>query len=386
MSGRVEGLLRAFVMRHPATRPLARVVKQSLGRVARLVGVAPRRISPAVAPVSAGVPDMAVPEGSGITAVELHACTLFYSYLRLRGIAGVERARWRSDAAIRAAFVARVRVADALPQQKCEVLTVHADGSVEFALEALVDRAHPPAAMVVELGFDGPMRPFPLQVLLPAAQLRDLRTLMPDFQQATRDLAASAGRRPRLLDLGGRARSRNQLSEYFPDCDVTVFDIVAADEVDVVGDAHELGRHFPPETFDFVMSISVFEHLLMPWKVAIELGRVMRTGGIAMVHTHQTEGMHDTPWDFLRFSDTAWSGIFNRYTGFEVIKADLSRYLHVIPAVILEPVGDMENAGGFQCSTVLVRKTGPALVEWPVPLGEVVKSSYPQGPAAHVPG
>jgi len=316
--------------------------------------------------------------------VELHACTLFYSYLRLRGIAGVAGTRWRGDAAIREGFSATVRCAGVTPQQKLEVLRVHADGSVEFALEALVDRACPPAEIVLDLGYGGAARPFPLPVLLPAAQLRDLRSLMPEFQQATRDLAAS-GRKPRLLDLGGRARSRNQLSEFFPGCEVTVFDIVAAPEVDVVGDAHELGRHFPPDSFDFVMSISVFEHLLMPWKVVIEMGKVMRTGGIAMIHTHQTEGMHDQPWDFLRFSDTAWSGLFNRYTGFEVIKADLSRYLHVIPAVILEPVGDMENAGGFQCSTVLVRKIGPALVDWPVPLGEVVKSSYPQGADAHAP-
>jgi hypothetical protein len=27
----------------------------------------------------------------------------------------------------------------------------------------------------------------------------------------------------------------------------------------------ELSRHFPPETFDFSNSFSVFEHLIMPW-------------------------------------------------------------------------------------------------------------------------
>jgi hypothetical protein len=219
--------------------------------------------------------------------------------------------------------------------------------------------------------------------LLPVAQRRDLRTLMPEFQQATRDLAAREGRRPVLVDLGGRARSRNQMSEYFPDCEVSVFDIVAAPEVDVVGDAHLLSQHYPPESVDFILSVSVFEHLLMPWKVAVEMSRVMRTGGIALVHSHQAEGMHDRPWDFLRFSDTAWSGVFNRYTGFEIVRVDLSRFMHVVPAVMLEGIDRSDGAGGFQCSAVIVRKIGPALVDWPVPLGEVVKTSYPQGADAH---
>ena len=334
-----------------------------------------------------GAPDTVVPAaeaGDGpVRGVELQTCTLFYSFLRLHGIAAVQDARLLGPGALRAGFAVRMLCDGATPQQKFEVVRLHQDGSVEFTVEALVDRARPVEGTVLELSFGGVPTVWPLAALMPAAQARDLRSLMPDFQQAVAAHVAK-GARPRMLDIGGRARSQVQRSELFPDCDVTVMDIVADPGVDVVGDAHELSRLLPAESFDFAMSISVFEHLLMPWKVAVEMNRVMRTGGIALIHTHQTIGMHDMPWDFLRFSDAAWAGIFNRYTGFEVVKTDMSRFLHVVPSVLLDPAVDFENAGGFECSTVMVRKTGPALVEWPVPLGEVVKTSYPQGADAHL--
>ncbi|WP_373690468.1 methyltransferase domain-containing protein [Sphingobium sp. DEHP117] len=66
-------------------------------------------------------------------------------------------------------------------------------------------------------------------------------------------------------------------------------------------------QFFEASSFDAVYSVSVFEHLLMPWKVALEMNRVLRMGGIAYIHTHQTLGLHDMPWDFWRFSDTSWT-------------------------------------------------------------------------------
>ena len=50
--------------------------------------------------------------------------------------------------------------------------------------------------------------------------------------------------------------------------------------MDVVGDAHTLSRHYPDAAFDAVMAFSVLEHLLMPWKLVIELNRVLKPGGI----------------------------------------------------------------------------------------------------------
>jgi len=48
------------------------------------------------------------------------------------------------------------------------------------------------------------------------------------------------------------------------------------DQADVLGDAHALP--FPCETFDFAMSIAVFEHLASPVLAAQEIARVLRPG------------------------------------------------------------------------------------------------------------
>jgi len=97
-------------------------------------------------------------------------------------------------------------------------------------------------------------------------------------------------------------------------------DVVQGPNVDVVGDAHALSAHFEPESFDAMYSVSTFEHLAMPWKVALEAHKVLRPGGLAYFVTHQSLGMHELPWDFWRYSDTSWNSLFNSYTGFRVLQ------------------------------------------------------------------
>jgi SAM-dependent methyltransferase len=330
-------------------------------------------ILPAPPPLPAAV---ATPSGEPlpqcVAGIELHACTVFNGYLLLRGIATLVRGMPEEALTVSATQDGRT------PPQTWRAVDWHGGGSLEFAVEALIDRARPVAEVRLEFHGDGRHTAWRVADILPSAQWRDLRTLVPEFQDMIR-AAAAGGRRPRLLDIGGRARSGNRNVDHFPEADATIFDIVPGEGVDVVGDAHELSRHFPPDSFDFAVSVSVFEHLLMPWKVAVEMSRVLKPGGIALIHTHQAEAMHDMPWDFWRFSDTAWQALFNPRTGFEIVKVDISRRMHLVPAVIIEPVGDNENAFGFQCSTVMARKTGPATVDWPVPLAEVVRTSYPRG-------
>jgi hypothetical protein len=74
----------------------------------------------------------------------------------------------------------------------------------------------------------------PAALLLARAGGGEVHPLLPEFRAAT--LAAPG--RPRLLDIGGRARSGIQRSDGFPHCDTTVLDIIAAPGVDVVADAH----------------------------------------------------------------------------------------------------------------------------------------------------
>ena len=88
------------------------------------------------------------------------------------------------------------------------------------------------------------------------------------------------------LEIGSRARSGVTRRHFLPASTwaYTGMDILAGENVDVVGDAHKLSKLFPEKRFRAVMSFSVLEHLLMPWKFAIELNRVMELGGVGFLH------------------------------------------------------------------------------------------------------
>ncbi|WP_374297216.1 class I SAM-dependent methyltransferase [Sphingomonas sp.] len=183
----------------------------------------------------------------------------------------------------------------------------------------------------------------------------------------------------RVLDIGGRARSQLDRSQEFPGAEVTVLDILPGDNVDIVADAHMLASALPHDHFDAVYSVSVFEHLMMPWAVIPQMNQVMRLGATALISTHQTIGMHDMPWDFWRFSDTAWDALFNPRTGFEILDRILESEQYVIPFVYRPIKAWAERAAGYEGSAVLVRKTGPCTLAWPVAPGDFVATMYPTG-------
>ena len=66
------------------------------------------------------------------------------------------------------------------------------------------------------------------------------------------------------------------------------------------------------------LAVSVFEHLVFPWKVVLEVNRVLRVGGVVLVTTHPMWPAHELPWDFWRYPAGAFTGLFNRHTGFDV--------------------------------------------------------------------
>lgn len=189
----------------------------------------------------------------------------------------------------------------------------------------------------------------------------------------------------RVLDIGGRARSRIDRSAAFTNAECVVLDILPGDNVDVVADAHALARHFPAESFDAVLSVSVFEHLMMPWAVVPQINHVLRPGGIALISSHQTLGMHDMPWDFWRFSDTAWDALFNRHTGFEIIERAMDGEQFILPFRLRPNMIDAEAAAGFESSAVLVRKIGPCTLQWPLTPADLTSTMYPAGQLAAAP-
>ncbi|MFC3124509.1 methyltransferase domain-containing protein [Pseudoroseomonas globiformis] len=183
-----------------------------------------------------------------------------------------------------------------------------------------------------------------------------------------------------LLEVGSRARSGNVNRHLVPEgWGYTGMDVLAGPNVDVVGDAHRLSTLFPERRFDGVMAFSVLEHILMPWRFAVELNKVMNLGGVALFTTHQSWPMHDQPWDFWRYSNTSWAALFNHATGFEVVAAGLGERVF-LTAERLHPVTaftDTDLHSGWGMSAVLIRKTGETALEWPVEPEDVIQSSYP---------
>ncbi len=98
------------------------------------------------------------------------------------------------------------------------------------------------------------------------------------------------------------------------------FDYHPGENVDVVGDIHNLSRHLPQEHFDAVFSGAVFEHLAMPWKAVLEINKVMKKGGLLYIETHPAWPPHELPWDFWRYQKASFSALLNKKTGFKIIE------------------------------------------------------------------
>lgn len=143
-------------------------------------------------------------------------------------------------------------------------------------------------------------------------------------------------------------------------------DILPGANVDITGDAHKLSSLFPDRRFDLIYSQFVFEHLAMPWLAAVEINKVLRLGGLAHLVSNQSIGMHDLPWDFFRFSDSAWKALFNASTGFEILGVAMGEPVRLSPLRYHQGFIDHEGGAGYQASAVFVRKLSETQLRWPV--------------------
>jgi SAM-dependent methyltransferase len=169
------------------------------------------------------------------------------------------------------------------------------------------------------------------------------------------------------LEIGARARSGIVRRELFGDkVKYCGFDILDGENVDTVGDAHELSRHFPPKTFDFCYSVSVFEHLMWPWKVVLELNNVMKVGGLAFMQSHPTWPKHEMPWDFFRFWDSGWKALFCEATGFRVLETAEAHGVDLVPRGYTGNHPHLYWEGDYAtlASAVLAEKISDPKVAW----------------------
>jgi SAM-dependent methyltransferase len=135
----------------------------------------------------------------------------------------------------------------------------------------------------------------------------------------------------RVLELGSRNVTGANFRSRFSKATYVGFDFYAGENVDVVGDAHQLTTYFKgQEKFDLIFSSAVFEHLHMPWIAAIEIQKLLKVGGYVLIETHFSFASHERPWNFFQFSDMGLRALFNDSLGFDLIDSGMSNPMYGI--------------------------------------------------------
>ena len=102
-----------------------------------------------------------------------------------------------------------------------------------------------------------------------------------------------------LLDLGSGASPYNNL--YNSDINIITLEYNSKRKPSVVGDAHILP--FKNESFDFITSYEVLEHVRDPKVVISEIHRILKSSGSCAISVPMTWGLHYEPYDFRRFTN-----------------------------------------------------------------------------------
>jgi SAM-dependent methyltransferase len=144
----------------------------------------------------------------------------------------------------------------------------------------------------------------PANTTAPAKVARMLELLRAD--------GATAGRRPRILVVGGGVVGAG-LDELYADTtvDLVCFDVYASPAVQFIADGHAVP--LADGSVDGVVIQAVLEHVLEPTVVAKEIHRVLRSGGIVYADTPFLQQVHEGPYDFTRFTDSGHRYLFRSF-------------------------------------------------------------------------
>ncbi|MBT2969167.1 MAG: hypothetical protein B6D72_01975 [gamma proteobacterium symbiont of Ctena orbiculata] len=207
------------------------------------------------------------------------------------------------------------------------------------------------------------------------------------FYQVFNRFIASVNEMPRatLLEIGSRNVTGVVWRNVFrPGVDYTGLDIHEGDNVDLVGDVHTLSSHLPAGHFDAVFSVSLFEHLAMPWKAVLEINRIMKPGGLLYISTHPTVPPHELPWDFWRYSKETFKTLLNERTGFEILESKEGTPGRILSLSHDQTTSKVHLIPINQSIAVLARKTAapdPGL-SWDIPVASILQTHYPKGETA----
>lgn len=189
---------------------------------------------------------------------------------------------------------------------------------------------------------------------------------------------------PTVLELGSRNVTGVSQRGHFAGAGRYIgCDIHPGEGVDLVADIHRLSDVVAPASVDAVFSISVFEHLVYPWKAILEINRVLKPGGLVFIHSHPAWPAHELPWDFWRFPVAGLAHLLIPDTGFELVRAAEGVQAKIYS---LSPDRATIALREFRVNlgvAVIGRKTGDYdtdKLRWDVDVPSVLRSEYPVRP------
>lgn len=126
------------------------------------------------------------------------------------------------------------------------------------------------------------------------------------------DQLRSISSAPRVLVIGSGEQGSGT-SQLWNDAHIEMHgvDIYASDTVDVVCDGHYLP--LADESYDGVWIQAVLEHVVEPNKVADEIFRVLKPGGIVYAETPFMQQVHEGAYDFTRFTVLGHRYLFKNF-------------------------------------------------------------------------
>jgi SAM-dependent methyltransferase len=110
-----------------------------------------------------------------------------------------------------------------------------------------------------------------------------------------------------------------------------------------LADAHSLP--FEDNTFGYVYSLAVFEHLHSPWIAADEIYRVLKPGGKVYTLTAFMQHMHGYPHHYFNMTT---SGLARIFQSFEITSCEPSKHSSILQlAYILADLNNIINNSKF---------------------------------------
>jgi SAM-dependent methyltransferase len=117
---------------------------------------------------------------------------------------------------------------------------------------------------------------------------------------------------PVVLIVGGGSRGQGT-DQLYRDADLRIvsFDIYHSPNVHFVADAHDIP--LADGTCDGVVIQAVLEHVLEPERVAAEIFRVLKPGGVVYSETPFMQQVHEGAYDFTRFTESGHRYLFRSF-------------------------------------------------------------------------